>query len=58
MRDIIAAKEVMDMTTVKPIPRHFKILRDLKVKVIDRIQIGIRTGNVNKRLAQCDSRWI
>lgn len=63
VRDIIAAKEALDLTLLKPIPRHFRKKHNcdpkmLKVRGIDCINSNIRGGNTNKRLSQCESKWI
>lgn len=63
VRDIVSAKDVADVATLRPIPRHFKKFhncnpKDFKVKGIDKIHIGMRGGNINQRLAQYESKWI
>ncbi|CAJ0952186.1 unnamed protein product [Ranitomeya imitator] len=60
---IIAAASCADASTLKTIPRHFweshqcneKLLR---VRGIDLLRINIRGGNLSKRLAQLESKWI
>lgn len=63
MRDIAAAREEIDFQCLKPIARHFKSKhgcdpRHLRIRGIDRICTNIRGGEINKKLAQCEARWI
>ncbi|CAJ0952190.1 unnamed protein product [Ranitomeya imitator] len=63
VRDILNAREVTDMTELKPIPRHFKQIHDcnaklLKVSGIDKVFINQRGCDWKKILAQLETRWI
>ncbi|KAM4044953.1 uncharacterized protein ACNLHF_008801 [Anomaloglossus baeobatrachus] len=63
VRDILAAKEAINPETLKTIPRHFREIHNcdptsLKVRGIDQVHLGIRGGDVKKRLAQVECRWI
>lgn len=60
---IIAAKDVEDITSLKPIPRHFRMAhncdaKSLRVWGIDRILSNLRGGNIKKILAQREAQWI
>lgn len=60
---IEAAKNEEDLTSLKTIPKHFKLKHDcnarlLRVRGIDRILIGERGGNWRKILAQREAKWI
>ncbi|XP_069621235.1 uncharacterized protein [Ranitomeya imitator] len=63
VRDICAARTVEDVSTLKTIPRHFRLVhncdpKEFKVRGIDVIHTGIRGGNVKKLLAQRELMWI
>ncbi|CAJ0958160.1 unnamed protein product [Ranitomeya imitator] len=63
VRDILAAGEVVDVSGLKTLPRHFRMHhgsdpRGLKIRGIERIRGGIRGGNMAKILAQRECRWI
>ncbi|CAJ0966661.1 unnamed protein product [Ranitomeya imitator] len=62
-RDITNSKDVEDISTLKPVPRHFRTKHEcnaklLKVIGIDRVRIGQRGGDWRKNLAQLEARWI
>ncbi|XP_073408530.1 uncharacterized protein [Dendrobates tinctorius] len=63
VRDIRAAKTVVDPTTLKTIPRHFRSSHDcdpgsFMVRGIECVHLGIRAGNYKKALAQREAKWI
>ncbi|KAM4012040.1 uncharacterized protein ACNLHF_005390 isoform 1-T3 [Anomaloglossus baeobatrachus] len=60
---IEAAPSQVDKTTLKTIPKHFLIHHgsdstQFRVLGIDQIDLGIRGGEVSRRLAQLEARWI
>ncbi|CAJ0956886.1 unnamed protein product [Ranitomeya imitator] len=62
-RDIVNAREVNDISELKPVPRHFKLVHDCNVKLlkicgIDKVFIGARGGNWRKTLAQLEVELI
>ncbi|CAJ0961872.1 unnamed protein product [Ranitomeya imitator] len=61
--DIIKAKTVNDITSLKTLPRHYMKFHNcdpslMKVKAIDTVNMGPRGGDLAKKLAQVESRWI
>lgn len=63
VRDIIVAKNAVDDSDLKPISKDFRRLHNsdpslVKVRGIDTIWTNIRGGNVTKKLAKTESKWI
>ncbi|XP_069816651.1 vomeronasal type-2 receptor 1-like [Dendropsophus ebraccatus] len=68
VRDIKRTKQmntsnIWEVEQLKPIPRHFLTEhnsdhRGLKVRGIDQINLGIRGGDVTRRLLQVESKWM
>ncbi|CAJ0937639.1 unnamed protein product [Ranitomeya imitator] len=61
--DIEKSKAVQDCANLKTLPRHYKKFhnsdpRCMQVKAIDQVSMGPRGGDLAKKLAQVESRWI
>ncbi|KAM4014425.1 uncharacterized protein ACNLHF_018048 [Anomaloglossus baeobatrachus] len=60
---IEAARNATNIEDLKTLPRHFAMFHScnggsLKVKGIDQIDLGLRGGEISRRLAQLEARWI
>ncbi|CAJ0952754.1 unnamed protein product [Ranitomeya imitator] len=63
VRDIAHASGASDIVSLKPIPRHFRLVHNcdsslLRVIGIDRILKDSRGGDVKTKLAQLETKWI
>ncbi|CAJ0960814.1 unnamed protein product [Ranitomeya imitator] len=61
--DIKAAQTAIDIQSLKTVPKHFKLFHQcdsslLRVRGIDHIVLNTRGGDIKKRLAQIEAKWI
>lgn len=60
---ILAARDEINLATMKSIPRHFKVTHNCdptkpRIWGIDEVLTGSRGGNIKKLLAQRETEWI
>ncbi|CAJ0968644.1 unnamed protein product [Ranitomeya imitator] len=63
VRDIRNGASIEEMDLLKTIPKHFRQCHHsnpnaLRVKAIDRVQLGIRGGDYKKELLKKESKWM